>query len=85
MVQGSLKKLIDEYIETVKHDDTYYTYCSKWDNPENESIAFPNDRVGIGKTKQEAFDNFMKHEAKRQALLAKCKGDIETLKEKVAE
>ena len=65
-----MKKLIDEYIETVKEENTYYTYCSLWDNPEKPSEhGFPNHRVGVGKTKQESLDNFMKHEKERQALL----------------
>ena len=69
-----MKKLIDEWIVTVKDDNTYYTYCSLWDDPENDNIPFPNHRVGIGKTKDESFKSFMKHEESRQKLLEKIKG-----------
>ena len=71
-----MKKLIDEFIRTIKRDDTYYTYCSIWDDPKNKDREFPNHRVGVGKTKQESHEMFMAHEAKRQKLLAKIKGEI---------
>jgi len=64
-----MKKLIDDLIVTIKKDDTFYTYCSKWDNPSNKEVEFPNHRVGVGSTKQEALDKFMAHEKERQALL----------------
>lgn len=71
-----MKKLIDEHIKTIKKGETYYTYCTLWDDPNStKEKGFPNDAVGIGKTKQESIDEFMKHEAKRQKLLEKIKGE----------
>lgn len=64
-----MKKLIDEYIETIKSGETYYTYCTLWDDPENENVEFPNDRVGVGRSKKESYDKFMEHKTKRQELL----------------
>jgi len=64
-----MKKLIDHLISTIKKDNQYYTYCTKWDNPDNARRKFPNHRVGVGKTKQEAMDKFMTHEKERQKLL----------------
>lgn len=69
MVHESLKKLIDEHIETVKENNTYYTYCTLWDNPMQTHKPFPNEAVGVGKTKQESIDEFMKFEQKRQDLI----------------
>lgn len=67
-----MKKLIDQFIKTIKKDNQYYTFCTKWDNPTKPN--FPNHRVGVGNTKQKSVDEFMKHEAKRQKLLEKIKG-----------
>ena len=68
-----MKKLIDEYIRTIKQGDTYFTYCSLWDDPKNTEREFPNHRVGVGSTKQESLNEFMEHENKRQDLLARIK------------
>lgn len=77
MVHESLKKLIDEHIETVKENNTYYTYCTLWDNPQNEDIPFPNNRVATGKTKEESLSKFEQMEVKRKELLEKVKANIE--------
>lgn len=76
-----MKKLIDEWIKTIKKDNQFYTYCSLWDNPNNpKDKPFPNEAVGIEKTKEASFDNFMKFEAKRQKLLEKIKRNMEEMK-----
>lgn len=65
-----MKKLIDEHIKTIKKGETYYTYCTLWDDPNcTKDKGFPNEAVGVGKTKQESIDEFMKFEQKRQDLI----------------
>ncbi len=69
-----MKKLINEWIKTIKKSDTFYTYCELWDKPTKDN--FPNERVGVGKTKDESMDKFMAHEKMRQELLNKIKEEI---------
>lgn len=64
-------------IVTDKKDGLYYTYCTLWDNPQNEDIPFPNNRVATGKTKEESLSKFEQMEVKRKELLEKVKANIE--------
>lgn len=77
-----MRKLIDQFIKTIKKDNLYYTFCTLWDDPENDNKPFPNEAVGVGTTKQESIDKFTKHEEERQHLLNKCYNNIKELKEK---
>ncbi len=72
-------KLIDDHVETIEHDGMFYTYCTLWDNPDNEEVVFPSERVGVGKTKNESHAKFMEHEKKRQELLTSLKAWQEEL------
>lgn len=63
-----MRKLID-YIKTIKSGNQYFTYCTLWDDPSDKEKQFPNERVGVGKTKEVSVAKFMEHEKERQKLL----------------
>lgn len=77
-----MKKLtsVENNLKTIKVGDTFCTYCTLWDNPQNDDIQFPNSRVAVGKTKEESLKKFEQMEVKRKVLLEKCKANIKALK-----
>jgi len=66
-------------IKTIKMNDLFMTFNEYWDNPDIEEggYEFPNQRVGVGKNKQESIDNFNKYYNEvYQPLLASVKENV---------
>ena len=62
-------------IETVSDDETYYTFCPFWDDPDSDN--FPNHRVGKGLTKEASVADFERYiENVYEPLLASVKENV---------